>query len=181
MGILNDWRSQPRRKRTPDEVEAMRQRATRHGYSKIKGGSVWKTWDGMLQRITNPRNKDYPNYGGRGLDIDPRWLVFENFLTDMGERAEGTSIGRQNNERGYWPDNCKWKTMEEQQNNRRSSRFVEYNGERMTVAQAARRLCISRQTMRFRLEAGWDINKAFSGKDQGRAKRSQNVENNQVY
>jgi hypothetical protein len=171
METIKTWRNNPRRKRTPQEIEAMRRRVTRHGYSRKTGGGIWKTWDGILQRINNPNNKDYPNYGGRGLDMDPRWKVFENFLADMGDRPQGCSIGRIDNECGYWPDNCRWETMLEQQNNRRSSRFVEFDGQRLTVAQASRMLGITRQAMRFRLEAGWSAEKLFSAKDQGRAKK----------
>ena len=160
-----------RRKRTPEEIEYVRQFSFRHGYSDKPG--VWKTWSGMKQRICNPNCKDYSSYGGRGLDIDPRWREsFESFLDDMGERPEGMSIGRIDNDLGYWPDNCRWETIEEQSNNRRPNRFIDIGGERMTLAQAARRIGISRQAMRYRVEAGWDPNKSATAKDQGRASKA---------
>lgn len=60
--------------------------------------------------------KGYENYGGRGITVCDRWLRFENFLADMGERPEGHSIGRINNDGNYEPGNCEWQTPEVQNN-----------------------------------------------------------------
>lgn len=109
----------------------------------------------MKQRIVNPRSKDYANYGGRGLTMDPRWHNFEAFLGDMGERLPHMTLGRIDNALGYWPDNCRWETYRQQQNNRRSNVFIEFRGERLTIAQWARRIGVPRQTIRYRLRAGW--------------------------
>ena len=76
----------------------------------------------MIQRCTDPNHKYYSNYGGRGITIDPRWLTFENFYEDMGERPQGTSLDRENNDLGYFKDNCRWATRTEQANNRRPRR-----------------------------------------------------------
>ena len=119
------------------------------------GTPTWKTWDSMKQRILNPNCKDYPNYGGRGLTIDPRWLEFNLFLNDMGIKPKNKSIGRIDNFKGYWPDNCRWETIYEQNNNRRSSVFITSNGITKTIAQWARYLGCPRQTIRYRLMAGW--------------------------
>jgi hypothetical protein len=56
---------------------------TKHGSRKNPEYAIWNM---MLQRIKNPNNKDYPNYGGRGLTVDDSWLSFPNFLADMGPR-----------------------------------------------------------------------------------------------
>lgn len=73
----------------------------------------------MVQRTTNPKASRWPDYGGRGIDLDPRWRDFATFLADMGERPDGLSIERIDNDRGYWPDNCRWATAKEQQANTR--------------------------------------------------------------
>lgn len=81
---------------------------------------TYRSWRAMKNRCGNSNHADWPRYGGRGIDIDPRWVAsFEAFLADMGERPDGLSIDRIDNERGYWPDNCRWATLIEQRNNQR--------------------------------------------------------------
>ena len=72
----------------------------------------------MKTRCLNPNNKRFKDYGGRGIMICERWMVFENFLADMGERPEGKTLDRINNDGHYEPSNCKWSTSKEQANNR---------------------------------------------------------------
>lgn len=76
-----------------------------------------------MQRCTNPKNTKWLDYGGATPPIlieDDRWRDFALFLSDMGERPEGTTIDRVNNARGYCKDNCRWATAEEQMANRRA-------------------------------------------------------------
>lgn len=93
-----------------------------HGHTSSNGyrSKTYRSWDGMKQRCLNPNNPKYDLYGGRGITVCERWLnSFENFLEDMGERPNETSIDRINNDGNYEPLNCKWSTIEEQNNNRR--------------------------------------------------------------
>jgi hypothetical protein len=78
----------------------------------------------MRQRCANPRNKDYSSYGGRGITVCGRWGVFENFLADMGEKPAGLSIDRIDNDGNYEPGNCRWASIEQQSQNRRSTRLT---------------------------------------------------------
>lgn len=76
----------------------------------------------MKSRCLKKNNKDYKNYGGRGIKICERWLTsFDNFITDMGERPHGRQIERINNDRDYEPSNCRWATKIEQNRNTRAT------------------------------------------------------------
>lgn len=91
----------------------------------MTGTRIYKSWDMMIQRCTNPRCKDYYNYGGRGIQVCPRWRYsFENFLKDMGDMPEGLILDRINNDGHYELGNCRWATPKEQANNRRKRKFT---------------------------------------------------------
>jgi hypothetical protein len=79
---------------------------------------TWKAWYNMIDRCTNEKCKDYPYYGGRCISVCDRWLIFENFLNDMGTAPKGKSIDRINSNGDYEPLNCRWATKIEQNQNR---------------------------------------------------------------
>lgn len=74
----------------------------------------YRVWDSMKQRCSNPNNKKYHLYGGRGIKVVKRWLSFENFTKDMGVRPKGATLDRINNDGNYEPGNCRWATYHEQ-------------------------------------------------------------------
>ena len=83
---------------------------------------LYKTLDNMKSRCYNLNHPNYIDYGGRGITICDRWKErggFSNFLEDMGERPEGYSLERIDNELGYFPENCKWADKTQQANNNR--------------------------------------------------------------
>lgn len=100
-----------------DKLIVKRGRPFKHGMTNKR---VYRSWGGMIQRCLNKNNPAYKNYGGRGIKICDRWLTFENFFEDMGERPAGKSLDRfPNNDKGYCKSNCRWATPTEQQNNTR--------------------------------------------------------------
>lgn len=82
---------------------------------------AYRSWAGMKQRCTNPKNPGYLDYGGRGIRVAVAWLSFANFLADMGVRPRGTTLDRVDNAGNYEPGNCRWATRSAQNRNRRDS------------------------------------------------------------
>lgn len=90
---------------------------TSFGHSKERTPTYY-SWEAMKTRCLNEKSKDYSRYGGRGIMVCERWMVFENFLADMGIRPEGKTLDRIDGNGHYEPDNCKWSTYLEQRYNR---------------------------------------------------------------
>lgn len=84
-----------------------------------------RAWYDMINRCYNRKALRYNLYGARGITVCDRWRSgFENFLTDMGLPKPGLSLDRIDNEKGYYPENCRWTTQKQQNRNMRSNRKI---------------------------------------------------------
>jgi len=142
-------------------------RKLKHGYA--AGGTIrpeYSAWESMIARCTKPNVRMYPHYGGRGIAVCERWMEsFENFIADMGDRPSGKhSLDRIKNDLGYEPGNCRWALPETQQTNRRNTVQVEFNGERLPLAEVVRRHSIvGLEIVRCRvMRQGWSLERAMS-------------------
>lgn len=145
-----------------DMLSAMAKRTSiRHGFC-VGGHKRWYTiWRGMLGRCYNAKVRAYPRYGGAGITVCERWHDPANFIADMGEPPDGTSLDRIDSSLGYSPENCRWATVEMQGQNRRGVHWIEFNGVRDTAAGWARRVGVSAGVMRERLDR-WPLNRALT-------------------
>ncbi len=90
---------------------------------------VYDVWRSMRDRCYNPRSRAFPDYGGRGIQVCDRWRnSYAAFAEDMGERPEGCSIDRVDNDGDYTPTNCRWTDRKTQQRNRRNVVHVTVDG-----------------------------------------------------
>jgi hypothetical protein len=142
--------------------EAQKKKMVVHGCAKKRNHSAaYRAWDAMKQRCFNEKQKHFKQYGGRGIVPCSRWMVFKNFLEDMGEPPSGMTLDRIDNEKGYSKDNCRWASRKTQQNNRRTNRVFTFNGETKTAQQWCEVFGVSWNTVRGRISRGWDEYIAF--------------------
>jgi hypothetical protein len=98
----------------------------RHGHSTKAGITpTYRSWLSMRMRCSSGKHPSSKLYFGRGIKVCERWQAFENFLADMGERPEGTTIDRWPDQNGnYEPGNCRWATRHEQSRNTRRNKLT---------------------------------------------------------
>lgn len=122
-------------------------------------------WGGLKQRCNNVNYKHYKHYGGRGIEVCKEWeesyIVFREWANNNGYSRELT-IDRIDNDKGYYPENCRWADRITQMNNRRNNHIVEYNGEILTIDQICRKYNKPYNNVISRLSLGWNIDDAIN-------------------
>ena len=124
---------------------------------------TYQSWQAMRQRCDNPKHSYFENYGGRGIQVDPRWDDFATFLLDMGERPPGTSLDRRKNELGYSRANCRWSTRTEQNRNNAQNRVVIFAGQQRCLGEWCELLGLNYPRVYARLfRLNWTPEHAFT-------------------
>lgn len=138
-----------------------RERMRTHGGSRLP---EFRTWIGIRLRCHDPRQPGYPKYGGSGIKVCRRWRdSFRAFLDDMGPKPTPRhSIDRIDSQKGYVPGNCRWATRQEQSDNRRTTVWLTFSGERLTLREWSIRTGLNQKTIYDRLRRGWTIQDALS-------------------
>lgn len=139
----------------------MRMPMLRHGLSRTPEYRAWQT---MRHRCTSPESPAWESYGGRGITIAPEWLNDPAaFIAHIGPRPSARhEVDRIDNDRGYEPGNVRWVTRSENDRNRRSNVFIEFNGERLTLAAWTERTGIPSDTLKERLRRGWSVERSLT-------------------
>lgn len=138
---------------------------------RMVGQRFYKIWKGIKNRCLNNRNPKFKNWGGRGITVCKRWLIFTNFRDDMlqsyndhvkkfGEKQ--TTIDRVDNNKGYSPENCRFATYKEQCNNTRKNRWITFDGKKLTMKQWAEKLNIKYSIIQDRIKDGWTIEEVLT-------------------
>ncbi len=131
----------------------------KHGLIKDNEYSIWLA---MRDRCSNPKSKNYKNYGARGITVSKEWDDYSVFIRDMGKRPDGYSIERIDNTKGYSKENCRWASFDEQVRNTRQNVNITYDGKTMCLTDWADELGLPRPTLHYRIHAGWDLEKALT-------------------
>jgi hypothetical protein len=124
---------------------------------------IYSLWNSMIDRCHLPTSHTYNRYGERGISVCERWHNFENFYADMGDKPEGMSLERIDNNGDYCPENVIWATAKQQANNRKSNVVLEHNGKKQTMQQWCDELGLKIGTVWARLNVyGYTVEQALT-------------------
>jgi len=143
---------------------------SKHGDYQSPEYGIWRQ---MIRRCSNPNEKNYHNYGGRGISVCQRWQGangYSNFLADVGRKPAGRSLDRHPNKNGdYEPSNVRWATQKEQCRNTRRNRLLSFNGKTKCLTEWAETLNLGIATIRWRLQRGWPVDRVLAPIQKGRS------------
>ncbi len=126
---------------------------------------MYGSWYAMKQRCNNPKNKQFKDYGGRGISYPKNWESFDGFREEMGSSyTNSLTIDRIDNNKNYSMENCRWATRKQQNNNKRSNIVLTFNGQTYPLAIWSEKLGMSFDVLRSRFYRGMPLEKILSNK-----------------
>jgi len=133
-------------------------------YDESQKGRLYEIWKNMRRRCSDPLNKRWMNYGGKGIKVCPEWndyLVFRCWAYSNGYN-DNLTIDRIDLNKDYCPSNCRWTDSFTQMNNTTRNKYLVYQGEMMTLANLARKVGLPYKFIQKRLALGWTVEDAIS-------------------
>lgn len=133
---------------------------TKHGGKRTR---LYGIWNKMIRRCRDVNNKDYVNYGARGITICDEWHhfpAFREWAMSSGYSPDLT-LDRKDNNKGYCPDNCHWATRTQQNRNKRNTVTLTIDGETRPLTEWAEINGICSATLQDRYKKGWDYRDLF--------------------
>jgi hypothetical protein len=128
-----------------------------------KNHPLYKVWYQMISRCHKPKGWAYHKYGAKGVTVCDRWRAsFHDFVADLPPRPPRTTLDRIENDKGYFPDNVRWATNEEQASNRTNNRLLTLEGRTQTATRWAREKNLNLRTLYHRLNMGWTVERALN-------------------
>ena len=142
--------------------EDTKRRATKHN---LYGCNLYWRWSNMIQRTTNPKDKFYKDYGGRGIIVCENWRKnfkeFYDWSKNNGYKR-GLTLDRIDVDGNYCPENCRWTTQKQQARNKRNNHILSFNGEKHCISEWSEITGISYSALKYRIRKGWSIEKTMS-------------------
>ena len=144
--------------------------------------SIYYVWQNMKARCVNPNNQEYHRYGGRGIQVCNEWKdsfpMFYKWAIENGYQ-EGLTLDRIDNDKGYFPGNCRWATWTEQSRNKCQNRMLTYNGKTQCITDWAAELGVSFKCIAKRIKTGRPIEEVlYKGKLERRNARKRTEDEN---
>ena len=138
--------------------------AKRHGLSHTR---LHRIWHSMYCRCYYPSTNQYKNYGGKGIKVCDEWKHIEGFVNFYNWAisngySDELTLDRIDNEKDYYPENCRWSTLKEQSNHRTNNVIYTINGRTQTATQWCNEYGISQTTLNDRLKRGWTLEQALT-------------------
>lgn len=133
------------------------------GLHKMYNSPEYRAWVNMKRRCLNSNCPTFKDYGGRGITIHSNWISsFKDFLSTVGRRPSNKySLGRIDNNQGYFPGNVQWQTIQEQKRNTRNNRLITIGTTTKILSDWAKEVKIHPTTISSRIQRGWTPEEAL--------------------